>query len=60
MTRFLRLKQSLPSPREIMKWLFRFAESQENVDWVVRWLGRIAVGVGLIGAIVLVVAIIQK
>jgi hypothetical protein len=43
-----------------MKWLFRFAESQENVDCVVRWLGRIAVGVGLIGAIVLVVAIVRK
>ncbi|MFL9888244.1 hypothetical protein PQR66_34835 [Paraburkholderia agricolaris] len=43
-----------------MKWLFRFAESQENVDCVVRWLGRIAVGVGLIGAIILVAAFIRK
>jgi hypothetical protein len=43
-----------------MKWLFRFVESPENVDCVIRWVGRIAVGVGLIGAIVLVVAIIRK
>lgn len=43
-----------------MKWLFRFAESQKNVDCVVLWLGRFAVVLGLIVGIVLVVAIIRK
>ena len=43
-----------------MKWLFRFASSQRNVDCFVLWAGRIALVVGLIGGIVLVVAISRK
>jgi len=43
-----------------MKWLFHFAESQKNVDFVVEWVGRIALVLGLIGAIIFVIAIIRK
>jgi hypothetical protein len=43
-----------------MKWLFRFAESQRNVDFVVEWVGRIALVLGLIVGFVFVVAIIRK
>ncbi|SDH59004.1 hypothetical protein SAMN05216466_11187 [Paraburkholderia phenazinium] len=43
-----------------MKWLFRFASSQRNVDFVVEWVGRIALVLGLIAGIVLVVAIIRR
>jgi hypothetical protein len=43
-----------------MKWLFRFAESQENIDCVAKWVGHVALVLGLILAIILVVAIIRK
>jgi hypothetical protein len=43
-----------------MKWLFRFASSQKNVDCVVLWLGRFAMVLGAIAGIVLLVAIIRK
>ena len=43
-----------------MKWLFRFASSQKNVDCVVLWLGRFAVVLGLLGGIAFVVAINRK
>ena len=43
-----------------MKWLFRFASSQKNVDCVMLWLGRFATVLALIAGIVLVVAIIRK
>lgn len=43
-----------------MKWLSRFAESQKNVDCFIKWVGRVALVLGLIVAIILVVAIIRK
>ena len=43
-----------------MKWLFRFAESQKNVDCFIRWVGNVALVAGLIAAIILVAAIIRK
>jgi hypothetical protein len=44
-----------------MKWLFRFAESQKNVDCFIRWVGSVALaGCWLIAAIILVAAIIRK
>jgi hypothetical protein len=43
-----------------MKWLFRFAESQKNVDFVVGWVGRIALVLGLIVGFIFVVAIIRE
>lgn len=43
-----------------MKWLFRFAESQKNVDCFIRWVGSVALVVGLIAAIILVAAIFRK
>jgi hypothetical protein len=43
-----------------MKWLFQCAESQKNVDFVVEWVGRIAVVLGLIVGFIFVVAIIRK
>jgi hypothetical protein len=43
-----------------MNWLFRFAESQKNIDCVASWVSRVAVGLGLVLAIILVVAIIEK
>jgi hypothetical protein len=43
-----------------MKWLFQFAESQKNVDFVVEWVGRIAVVLGLIVGFIFGVAIIRK
>jgi hypothetical protein len=43
-----------------MKWLFRFAESQKNVHFVVEWAGRIALVLGLIVGFIFVVAIIWK
>jgi hypothetical protein len=43
-----------------MKWLFRFAASQKNVDCVASWVGRGAGVLGLIYGVVLVVAIIRK
>jgi hypothetical protein len=43
-----------------MKWLFRFAASQKNLDFVVEWVGRIALVLGLIVGFIFVVAIIRK
>jgi hypothetical protein len=43
-----------------MKWLFRFAGSQKNLDFVVEWVGRIALMLGLIVGFIFVVAIIRK
>ncbi len=43
-----------------MKWLFRFASSQKNVDFVVEWVGRIALVLGLIVGSIFVVAIIRR
>jgi hypothetical protein len=43
-----------------MKWLFRFASSQKNVECLVLWVGRFALVLGVIAGIVLLVAIIEK
>jgi hypothetical protein len=43
-----------------MKWLFRFASSQKNVECLVLWLGRFALVLGAIAGLVLLVAIIEK
>jgi hypothetical protein len=43
-----------------MKWLFRFASSQKNVDCLLLWVGRFALVLGVIAGIVLLVAIIEK
>jgi hypothetical protein len=43
-----------------MKWLFRFASSQKNVDCLVLWVGRFALVLGVIFGIVLLVAIVRK
>jgi len=43
-----------------MKWLFRFASSQKNVDCVILWVGRCALVLGAVAGTVLLVAIIRK
>lgn len=47
-------------PTRLGEWLFRFAESQKNVDCFIRWVGSVALVLGLMAAIVLVVAIFLK
>ncbi|MGF7133020.1 hypothetical protein P3T40_004511 [Paraburkholderia sp. EB58] len=56
----LAIRTQRPNRLTIMKWLFRFASSQKNVDCVVLWVGRFAEVLGLIAGIVLVVAIIRR
>jgi hypothetical protein len=44
----------------MMDRVFRFAESREKVDRLVAWLGRGAVTLGIIAAVVLFIAFVWK
>jgi hypothetical protein len=43
-----------------MKWLFRFASSQKNIDCVAKWLGGTVAVLAVALAIALVIALILK
>ena len=43
-----------------MRWLFRFAASQKNINCAAKWVGRVVVELGIILATVLVTAIIRR
>ena len=47
-------------PTRFGEWLFRFASSQKNVDCFIKWVGRVALVLGTITAILLLVVIFLK
>jgi hypothetical protein len=47
-------------PNTFAELLFRFASSQENIDWVAFWLGGTVSFLGLAVAVVVLVAIMLR